>query len=101
MIQYNVTVTIDATIESNWLAWMMETHIPEVLETGLFLESKITKMINPVPEEGQAMYSFQYICKDMETLQRYLEEHAPTLQASHAERYQNRFAAFRSIMKVL
>ncbi len=101
MIQYNVTVTIDATIEESWLKWMLEEHIPEVLRTGLFLENKVTRMLSPASEPGYANFSFQYICKDMDTLQIYLDQFAPALQESHATRYANRFAAFRSIMEVI
>ena len=36
MIVYNVTVKIEKDIHDDWLAWMKETHIPEVLKTNLF-----------------------------------------------------------------
>jgi hypothetical protein len=33
MIVYNVTVNIDGAVEQEWLKWMKEVHIPEVLAT--------------------------------------------------------------------
>ena len=37
MIIYNITVSIiDQNIHQNWLKWMKEIHIPEVMDTGFF-----------------------------------------------------------------
>ncbi len=36
MILYNVTVALDPAIETEWLAWMQQEHIPEVMATGCF-----------------------------------------------------------------
>ena len=36
MIIYNVTVNVDEDVLSQWLRWMSENHIPDVMKTGLF-----------------------------------------------------------------
>jgi hypothetical protein len=36
MIVYNVTVKVNTEVHDEWFAWMKETHIPEVMKTGLF-----------------------------------------------------------------
>ena len=41
MILYNITVNIDHDIHQEWLVWMKDIHIPDVLSTGLFIENKI------------------------------------------------------------
>jgi len=38
MILYNVTVKIMKPLEAEWLKWMKEVHIPDVINTGLFGE---------------------------------------------------------------
>jgi hypothetical protein len=43
MILYNVTVSIDESVEKEWLQWMKEVHIPDVMNTGLFVSSKICR----------------------------------------------------------
>mgnify|MGYP000191281666 CR=1 FL=1 len=45
MIIYNVTISIDAGESENWLSWMRTKHIPDVLNTGCFLEAKLSKII--------------------------------------------------------
>jgi hypothetical protein len=43
MIIYNVTVNVDESIAKEWLSWMQETHIPEVMTTGIFLNHRLTE----------------------------------------------------------
>ena len=44
MILYNITVNIDHDINKEWLVWMKDIHIPDVLSTGLFIENKVAKI---------------------------------------------------------
>jgi hypothetical protein len=55
---YNVTVSLDPSIEQDWLQWMKEQHIPDVLATGMFLQSKILRVRGF--EENGATYAIQY-----------------------------------------
>ena len=59
MILYNVTVSINYDVNESWLKWMKETHIPNVLSTGLFIENKIAKI--HAEEDGGISYSIQYL----------------------------------------
>lgn len=101
MILYNVTVNIDAEIEQEWLNWMREIHIPEVLATGLILENKILRIFDQEKMDGTTTYAFQYILKSIDDYEKYQAEHAPTLQKLHSDRYNNRFVAFRTIMEII
>ena len=45
MIIYNVTVSlVDQNIHQDWLKWMKEIHIPEVMDT-VFLDNKICRLL--------------------------------------------------------
>jgi hypothetical protein len=99
MILYNVTVSIDPQIEQEWLAWMRATHIPEVLQSGCFLESKISRIHGE--EEGGVTYSILYTSPSQDKYDEYQRDHAPRLQKDHTEKYQGKFAAFRTILTVV
>ncbi len=99
MIIYNVTVSIDEAVHDEWLQWMRQTHIPDVMRTGLFLESRISKI--HAEEQGGLAYAIAYLSESMEDLERYQAEHAPRLQKDHSERFAGRFAAFRTFMEVV
>ena len=99
MILYNVTINIDYDIHDQWLSWMKEVHIPDVLNTGLFLNAKIARI--HAEEEGGKSYSIQYILKNMNDYNTYQEKHSPKLQQEHSQRYKGKFVAFRTILEIV
>lgn len=99
MIIYNVTVKISHLKHDDWLAWMKDIHIPEVMETGMFTERVFSKVM--VEDEEGTNYSIQYHCESLEKLETYQEEFAPALQVKHTERYKDHFVAFRTLLEVI
>ncbi len=100
MILYNVTVNIDNSVHDEWLEWMKNEHIPEVLATGLFKDNKIYKIRSEAEEDGNT-YSIQYFLDSMEDYEKYQSEHAPKLQKAHTDKYKDKFVAFRTIMEMV
>lgn len=98
MYIYNVTLNIEESIHDDWLKWMKEVHIPDVLATGLFIDNRFCQVM--VQEEQGITYSIQYKVKDLASLELYQKEHAPRLQAEHSERYRDKFVAFRTILRI-
>ena len=99
MIVYNVTVSIDEDIQSDWVAWMKKVHIPDVLATGLFAGHKFLRLLNEDTPNDGITYAVQYFCSDLGALQRYLEDYAPKLQQEHGTRYKGKFVAFRTFLE--
>jgi hypothetical protein len=99
MIVYNVTVNIDSDVHDAWLRWMKETHIPDVMATGLFVESRMHRVL--ADDDGGATYAIQYTAADMDHYERYRDEHAPRLQADAQARFGGRFVAFRTLLEVV
>lgn len=99
MIVYNVTVSIDPAIENDWLEWMRSLHIPEVMATGCFKESRILRVHGE--EEGGLTYAITYVCSSQEVYDHYQATHAPKLQKDHNDKYGGRFAAFRTTLTLI
>lgn len=99
MILYNVTVSIDERIHEEWLEWMKAKHIPDVLETGCFIESRISRVHGE--EDGGITFAISYVAPSQEKYDEYVERHAPALQKEHSDRYAGRFAAFRTLLTIL
>ena len=98
MIIYNVTVNVDESAHDDWREYMTKEHIKDVMNTGMFKEARFSRIL--AEEEGGKSYSIQYLCEDMQTLEKYQEEHAPRLQAEHSEKFRGRFVAFRTLLRV-
>lgn len=100
MIIYNVTVNIEESVEQEWLKWMNETHIPEVMKTGMFISAKMTKVL--VEEQmGGKTYSIQYTCESHSKLDEYQSKFAQKLQQEHTQKFQGKFVAFRTLLEVI
>lgn len=98
MFIYNVTVTLEESIQDEWLKWMKEVHIPDVMRTGLFVENKICKLLS---EELETTYAIQYTFRTMDDLHKYQREYAPRLQREHKDKFKDKFAAFRTILEII
>lgn len=99
MIIYSVTVAIDEGVHDDWLKWMKEDHIPKVMDTGHFNEYRIMRVISHQTEDEGISYNIQYECDSMAELHQYQVSKAPALQKEHAERFEGKFAAFRTLLE--
>lgn len=99
MVVYNVTISLDINVAEDWLMWMRETHIPDVMATGHFRDSKICRVHGE--EEGGITYAVMYTAVSQETLDKYQEQHSPRLEAEHTERFSGKFASFRTLLSVV
>ena len=100
MIIYNVTINVDESVHEEWLKWMRDIHIPEVLETGMFVDAKMLKLVNPKPDEG-VTYAIQYTLKSIIDLEIYKTRFGPALQKKTEEKFGGKFHAFRSILETV
>jgi len=97
MLLYNVTVGVDKDAEEEWLQYMREKHIRDVLDTGLFVEYKMYRVLHD-QEDGTISYSVQYFARSIEDIQKYLEVFAPALVEEHRRKFQNRHVAFMTLL---
>ncbi|RDV12546.1 DUF4286 family protein [Pontibacter diazotrophicus] len=100
MILYNITINIENGVAEEWLQWMKEVHIPEVMSKGYFLNNQVARLINEI-DNGGTTYAVQYYCRSMQDLEEYQREHAPALESKHIERYEGKFVVFSSMLEVV
>ena len=99
MILYNVTAILDEDIQTDWLHWMKQRHIPEVMDTACFVSYRILKVLDS-PNEG-VTYCIQYVADNIEDYNRYLMNFAPALRNSFPERFSNKFVIYRTLMEYI
>lgn len=100
MFIYNVTTKLNPGIEIEWLAWMKNTHIPEVMQTGCFTESRILRLLESDDSDGFT-YTVQYMSDTKAGYDRYLEVYAASLRERTLTRWDNKIIAFRSLMELI
>jgi hypothetical protein len=98
MIVYNVTSSVDKEIAEEWISWMKDKHIPDLLSTGLFVEYKILKVLN---HEDDKTFSFavQYFSNSMKDVEEYVRKHAPVLRDQVQKRYGDKVVSYRTLLE--
>ena len=100
MILYNVTINIHESVHDQWMKWMQEKHIADVLATGKFSAARMVKVL--VEEDmGGTTYSIQYTTDSKETLQRYYDEDAPRLREEGLQLFGDKMLAFRTELELI
>lgn len=99
MIIYNVTINIENDVREEWLQYMKNKHIPDVMATGFFLENKICKVL--IDEEQGTTYSIQYTAANMADYEAYKKNHAAALQKEVTDKYPGKFVAFRTLLEIV
>lgn len=98
MIVYNITIKVDWSIHQEWLAFMREKHIPDVLNTGLFHGHKMYRIMEEDEQDG-VTYSVQYHLHNITDYFTYQNDHASKLQEEHTNLFKDKFVAFRTLLR--
>ena len=99
MIIYNVTVSVEESIKTDWLNWMNTEHIPEVMAAAVFTKAQINRVI--VQGDSNHTFAIAYTCASMKDLHQQQIKFATELQQKHVARYGDKAVAFRTIMEVI
>lgn len=98
MLLYNITIAVDKQIEDEWKTWMKTTLIPQVMNTGLFLDYRLYKVITH-DDPGSESYCIQYYVESIEKFNEYLNQHAKVFLEQQRQRYPDQHAAFQTLLE--
>ena len=98
MLLYNVTVSINKTIEADWVKWMQEVHIPHVLATGMFTGHQFYKVLSH-DDPSTSSFCTMYFVLTLDNFSKYLNDFAPALRQETDQRYLGQYAAFRTLLE--
>jgi hypothetical protein len=100
MLIYNVTTKVALDIHVEWLNWMKEEHIPEVLATEMFSHHLIVRLLETDESDGMT-YAVQYFSSSRELYENYINHFAPVLREKALKRWGSRIISFRTLMEVI
>jgi hypothetical protein len=100
MIIYNVTIKVTPDISEEYLHWLQNEHLSEMMQTGLFSNYTICRLLEPEDPDG-VTYVVQYHCDSMDSYHRYVNEHSTRMRQKGLDKFGNKMVAFRTIMEAL
>lgn len=99
MLLYNVTTIIEDAAADNWLKWMKDVHIPQVMASGKFVSYRLLRVLDS-PNEG-VTYCAQFVAEHMADYLDYKDNFAPSLQAESQSLFENKALSFRTLMEYI
>lgn len=97
---YNITIKVQAAIAEEWIQWQKAEHIPEIMQTGLFEEYKIFRLLEQDDSEGPT-YVTQFFFSDRSKYDQYIQNFASTLREKAARKWGDKFIGFRSVLEAV
>lgn len=97
MIIYNVTINVEDSVHDEWMKWMKEEHMAEVVATGCFSFATMFKIL--VEEQSGTSYAIQYRAPNRMAVDRYLKDFAPALRQKGIDKFGDKFTAFRTLLE--
>ena len=67
MVVYKVIIQIEKKIEKEWLKWMYDVHIPEIMDLKIFYKSRLFSIIK-IKEKEFSSYCIEYYCASLEAV---------------------------------
>jgi hypothetical protein len=97
MFIFNVTTHVEHSAETQWLEWMNNIHLPDMIKTGKFNKAILFRVITDQNEDqGGTSYAAQYHCNDRSKYEAYLKEDAPLLRKEALEKFGTSILSFRT-----
>lgn len=100
MFIYNVTNKVDWLIHELWIEWMLNEHMPALIQTGCFNKSQLLKLHDQDDSDGPT-YIAQYFTGSKALYNRYIEIYANTFQLETNNKWSSYVVNFRTLMEVV
>jgi len=78
---------------------MKHTHIPEVLQTGMFVSARLLKVNSD--HISTPTYAVQYLCESIQRYEEYQRVFGHALQATHQARFGEHAHAIRTVLEIV
>lgn len=98
MLIYNVTTGVDKHIEQEWVIWMKEIHIPDVMKTQLFVGYRMYRVLS-AGEDDTVSYAIQYQARSINQIEQYLDKFAPSLREEAKKKFGDKAVSFRTLLE--
>lgn len=100
MIIYNITIKIYSSIHNDWIAWLKEEHVPDILNTGCFTKAHTLRLLETDDTDGPT-YAIQYYAESRSLYNRYIEKFSAIMHQKSFDKWGDKFIAFNSLLEIV
>jgi hypothetical protein len=99
-IIYNITTQVAWQFHEEWLQWMLDVHVPEVLGTGCFIKHQLVRILETDERDGP-VYAVQYYAVTIDEYNRFITFYGAAFAVRENEKWGNAIFNFSSLMAVV
>lgn len=99
-IIYNLTIKVDAAVAADWLQWMLQEHIPAIMNTECFTDFKVVKLMDMDESDGLT-YAVQYHTPNMAGYEKFKAECAADMYGQLVQKWKQQIVWFETAMQVI
>jgi hypothetical protein len=100
MLIHNITYNIEKELENDFLDWIKNVHVQNVMITGFPKSFKIMRLLTEI-DNGGATFSVQYKFDSIEGFEVFENEYFDDLNAAVDKRYRGKYVFFPSLLEEL
>lgn len=98
MIIYNTTINVNENIVDEFVKWIKQEYIPQIIATDLFVDINLFEVL--VEEEmGGITFSLQHSMKNMETYKEFNEKHFANFDKLMHDKFTDNYVTFSTILQ--
>lgn len=101
MIIYSVTIKINNDSEADWLKWMKDVHIPDVMKTGYFMDWKMKKLLLLEDTKSECTFVIDYSAQSFNNYKMYIEKEAKRLQDQNKKKFHGKYSDTRAVYSII
>lgn len=102
MILLNTTFAVDPTAEHDFINWIRQEYIPEILANDSFSDILFTKIVMPPSSEDHTpSYALHFKAPSEEIASNWLETYGARIFSSINSRHKDKVLPFITILEIL
>ena len=99
MYIYNITSSVDDSIEQDWAQHVRENYIPQALATGVVSSAELVKVIHALGQDSGKSYAIQLRFENLRDLDVFKKEHEVSVERSLSEAFPGGYLTFRLVLR--
>ena len=99
-VVYEVNLTVRQEVAAEYCDWLKH-HIVEMMKIDGFLSYTWMEREEEGTEEGDALWTVQYLLSSREALEKYFQDHATVMRKEGIDKFGGKFEASRRILRIV
>lgn len=100
MLIVNTTYHVSEDIQTDWIFWVKNEYIPEVIKTNMMVQPRFFHLLIE-DEPGNVSYALQFEVKDLDTLENWFQKYGTEMQVTMSNRFQEKVMGFTTMMETV